>query len=52
MRPVVAGDDSGDDSGDEGPGRKREEEEDMEEPSSPVGQSMDTSLPPANIRFR
>jgi hypothetical protein len=43
MRLVVAGDDSGDDSGDEGPAREREEEEDVEEAFSPVGQQLDTS---------
>lgn len=38
MRTVVLGDDSGDDSGDEGPGRKREDEDDTEGTISPVGE--------------
>lgn len=45
MRLVVTGDDSGDDSGDEGSGRGREEEEDMEETGSPVGQWPEIALP-------
>jgi regulator of nonsense transcripts 2 len=48
---VVTGDDSGDDSGDEGPGREREDEEDMEETGSPVGQRPKSTLPPANECF-
>jgi len=48
---VVTGDDSGDDSGDEGPGREREDEEDTEEPGSPVGQWLITSLPLVNVHF-
>ena len=51
MSPVVTGDDSGDDSGDEGPGREREEEEDTEDPGSPVGQLLNTSLPLVNVHF-
>ena len=45
---VVTGDDSGDDSGDEGPGREREDEEDMEETGSPVGQRLKNPLPPTD----